>query len=287
MGEQQIGDGGGREFHRVAGELRTRITDGVYPVGGFLPSQRNLADEFGVSRDTVQRVLKELASDGWIQSRQGSGSRVVFKTRRISSGDPQRKGRALSLGPLLAEAFEEPEVTLDVYTLTSETLSAHMLYQMERIYTGQISPRRIALRMLLPNGALSYPQVKGAWEDRRLQERTQGITREHLAILTRAFTDLQARNVVEDISLEVRYVPLTPTFKLYLLNHRSVLFGPYEVVERPIVLDTGEEVEALDVLGYGATLTHQVQDSDPDSAASVFVESMRTWFESVWRTLAK
>ncbi|WP_416975430.1 GntR family transcriptional regulator [Streptomyces sp. 4F14] len=287
MGEQQIGDGGGREFQRIAAILRARITEGAYPVGGFLPSQRELADEFTVSRDTVQRVLRELVSEGWIQSRQGSGSRVVLKTQRISSGDPQRKGRALSLGPLLAEAFQEPEVTLDVFTLTSETLSGHMLSQVERIYTGQISPRRIAVRILLPGGELPYPHVIDVPEDRRLQERMQGITRQHLAILTRAFRGLQTQSAVEDISLEVRHVPLTPTFKLYLLNHRTALFGPYEVVQRPIVLDTGEEVAALDVLGLGATLTHQVEDSDPDSAASVFVESMRTWFESVWRTLAK
>ncbi|MFM9444964.1 GntR family transcriptional regulator [Streptomyces acidiscabies] len=287
MGEQQIsGDGGGREFQRIAEVLRARIAEGAYPVGSFLPSQRGLAEEFGVSRDTVQRVLKELASEGWIQSRQGSGSRVL-KTRRISSGDPQRKGRVLSLGPLLDEAFQEPEVTLDVYTLTSESLSGYMLAQAGRIYAGQIRPERIALRMLLPSGELPYPRTKGAPDDLRLQKRMQKITHQHVDSLTRLFTELQARKMVDKVSLEIKHAPLTPAFKLYLLNDRTALFGPYEVVERPIVLDSGDEVEALDVIGLGSTLTHQVQDSDPDSAASVFVESMRTWFESVWRTLAK
>ncbi|MFM9611737.1 GntR family transcriptional regulator [Streptomyces niveiscabiei] len=286
MGEQQIGDGGGREFQRVAEVLRARIDEGIYPVGGFLPSQRDLADEFGVSRDTVQRVLKELVGEGWIQSRQGSGSRVL-RTQRISSGDPRRKGRVLSLGPILGEAFEEPEVALDVYTLTSESLSAHMVSQVERIYSGQISPSRIALRMLLPVGELPYPRVKGVPDDVRLQERMQELTRQHVGSLKRLFLGLQARRAVEDVSLEIRYAPLPPTFKLYLLNDRTALFGPYEVIERQIILESGEEVDALDVLGLGATLTRHVQDSDPDSAGSVFVESMRTWFDSVWRTLAK
>lgn len=287
MGEQQIGDGGGRESQRVNEDLRTRIAEGVYPVGSFLPPQRELADEFGVSRDTIQRVLRGLVAEGWIQSRQGSGARVL-KTQRISSGDPQRRGRVLSLGPLLAEAFQEPEVALDVATLTSESLSGHMLSQVERIYAKQITPRRITLRILLPGGELPYPRVVGAPDDHRLEERLRKITQHHVDSLNRLFAGLQARKAVEEVSLEVKHTPLPPAFKLYLLNDRSALFGTYEVVQRPVILDSGEEVAALDVLGIGATLTHQVRDpDDPDSAASVFVESMRTWFDSVWRNLAK
>ncbi|WP_075733854.1 GntR family transcriptional regulator [Streptomyces acidiscabies] len=285
MGEQQIGDGGGRESRRVAEVLRTRIAEGDYPVGGFLPRQRELADEFGVSRDTVQRALKVLVDEGWIQSRQGSGSRVL-KTQRISSGDPQRRGGVLSLGPLLDEAFQEPEVTLDIYTLSSESLSGHLRDQVGRIYAGRIAPERIDVRVVVPSGELPYPRTKGAPDDPRLQERLRKIRQEHVDALTRLFTNLQARKAVDHVSLEIRSAPLTPTFKLYLLNDRSALFGPYEVVEQPIVVH-GEEVLATDVLGLGATLTHQVRDSDPDSAASVFVDSMRTWFDSVWRNLAK
>ncbi|CAM5721981.1 PLP-dependent aminotransferase family protein OS=Streptomyces alboniger OX=132473 GN=CP975_21635 PE=3 SV=1 [Streptomyces alboniger] len=63
------------------------MTDGTYPLRSFLPSQRDLAEELGVSRNTVQRALRELASEGWIESRQGSGSRVV-KTQSYPSAPP-------------------------------------------------------------------------------------------------------------------------------------------------------------------------------------------------------
>lgn len=141
METQQSGDSGGREFHRVADDLRTRMTNGTYPLRSFLPSQRDLAEEFGVSRDTVSRVMRELAHEGWIESRQGSGSRVV-KTQRIQSSTPKatRQLQGATLGPLLSEAFEQPEVTLDVYTLTSESLDAHIRLQAERIRGGSIAP---------------------------------------------------------------------------------------------------------------------------------------------------
>ncbi|MDQ0991659.1 hypothetical protein [Streptomyces sp. V3I7] len=80
---------------------------------------------------------------------------------------------------------------------------------------------------------------------------------------------------------------ITPAFKLYVINEVEALQGLYEVTERPVILDTGEEVEALDVLGLGATLLHHVADEDPNSPDSVFVSSMRSWFDSVWKLLAE
>lgn len=82
-----------------------------------------------------------------------------------------------------------------------------------------------------------------------------------------------------------RHVPLTPAFKLYLLNGAEALHGPYEVTERRIQLDDGEEIDALDVLGRGAALTHYVRDDDPGSPGTLFVTSMQSWFDSCWRLL--
>lgn len=283
---------GGRAFHRVATELRARIADETYPLRSFLPSQRDLAEEFGVSRDTVQRVLRELAGEGWIESRQGSGSRVVRASGPQPSQPrpPRARPEFVTIGSLLGAAFEEPEVTLDVYTLTSESLSAHMRLQAERIAGGQITPERITLRMLLPSESLvlPYPQVMGDRDDTRLRGRLHDITREHTAALTRLFRDLETENLVRSVSLETRRVPLAPTFKLYLLNGVEALHAPYQVIERQIGLEDGTEVTALDVLGLGATLTHHVKDADdPNHGGTVFVDSMQEWFDSVWKHLAE
>ncbi|MFK4145755.1 winged helix-turn-helix domain-containing protein [Streptomyces sp. NPDC004065] len=290
MSAKRADKGGGREARRVFEELRARMVDGTYPVRSFLPSQRALAEEFGVSRDTVQRALGELRRERWIESRQGSGSRVV-KNQRIQSSTVRatRERRGLTLGPLIGEAFERPEVALDVYTLTSESLDAHIRLQAERIRSRSIAPERIILRMLLPleDPPLPYPRVKDDSDDHRLRERLHGITERHTDSLRRVLRDLQTEGLVPQVAVRIRRTPLPPAFKLYLFNGAEALHGFYEIVERPIELESGEEVTAIDVLGLGATLTHHVKDGDPQSPGTVFVDSAQAWFDSVWQQLAE
>lgn len=287
---QQTSDGGGKEFQKVSDELRSRITDGTYPLGSFLPSQRDLAEEFGVSRDTVQRALRELAGERWIDPRQGSGTRVV-NTQRIQSSAPKatRSRHGATLGPFISEAFEGPEVTLDVYTLTSESLDAHIRLQAERIRAGFIHPERIALRILLPSTSmeLPYPTAVDKTYTPQVQDRLRAIMERHTESLRNVLRELQVEKLVPSVDVQVRHAPLAPAFKLYLLNGVEVLHGLYEIIERPVVIDGAREIDALDVLGLGATLTHHVKDTDRNSSGSVFVESMESWFKSVWTLLAE
>lgn len=283
MSEGHTGEGGGRSFERVAGELRARLASGRYPLHSRLPSQRELAHEFSVSRDTVQRVLAELKSERWIESRQGSGSRVI-KSQRIHSPTSSQR-----LGPLISAAFEQKEVTLDVYTLTSESLDVHIRLQAERIRSGEIAPERIVLRMLLPSESLElpYPRALDAADAPRLRDRFRTITRRSTESLVHVLRDLKAAALVPSVELHIRHAPLTPTFKLYVINGAEVLHGLYQIVERDLVLDSGEQLRALDVLGLGATLTHHVHDGDTDSAGTVFVDTMCKWFGSVWDLLSE
>ncbi|WP_217563298.1 hypothetical protein, partial [Paenibacillus sp. GbtcB18] len=89
--------------------------------------------------------------------------------------------------------------------------------------------------------------------------------------------DLQVEGFVPSVDVQIRHVRLVPAFKLYVINRTEVLHGLYEVIGRPIILGTGEEIDALDVLGLGAMLTHHVEDADPNSPGSVFVLKMKAW----------
>ncbi|MFE2358316.1 GntR family transcriptional regulator [Streptomyces parvulus] len=288
MDEETVGDGGGREFVRVAGELRARMTDGTYGLHSILPPQRKLADLFGVSRDTVQRVIKELGSEGWIETRQGSGSRVVRTQHIHSPTSSKRPDRTVTLGPLINRAFEQREVVLDVYTLTSESLEAHIRTQTERIRARQIAPQRVALRMMLPSEDLDLPywRTGAPEEDRALKDRFLDIARRHTTSLRTVLKDWRTMELVPSVELEIRWAPLAPAFKLYLINGSEALHGLYEVFPRAIELPDGREVMATDVFGLGALLTHHVKDAaDPYAQDTVFVEGLQAWFDSVWEHL--
>jgi GntR family transcriptional repressor for pyruvate dehydrogenase complex len=61
---------------RVYHLLYSRISNGDYPANQKLPSEKTLADEFGVSRPILREALERLREQGIVHSRQGAGSFV-------------------------------------------------------------------------------------------------------------------------------------------------------------------------------------------------------------------
>ncbi|MFD6289265.1 GntR family transcriptional regulator [Streptomyces sp. NPDC060205] len=294
MDTSRAADGGSGESTqaRVERVLREQLENGTYPLKARVPPQRQLADEFGVSRDTVQRALARLTEDGLIETRRGSGTRVIrVPNSRPHPPQSQRPGSA-SLKPLIEQAFRQPEVSLDVATLTAETLLRHLRNQHELIaFEGASAPEKLRIRMLLPwtTERLAYPRARKA-EDTRIWERWRTMVRENgiqLDELTAGFTGLGVETEVE-----IRHLPMTPQFKLYVINDEHMLFGPYAVLPRMIRVpreghpDKDEAIDSLDVLGLGATLSYHRLEADEGTHDSVFFTSMREWFSSNWDTVA-
>ncbi|MCM3746852.1 PLP-dependent aminotransferase family protein [Paenibacillus pasadenensis] len=63
-------------YEQIAEHLEQRIRVGEFPPGSLLPSERRLAEQFGVNRSTVVLAFAELRSLGLIESRSGSGTMV-------------------------------------------------------------------------------------------------------------------------------------------------------------------------------------------------------------------
>lgn len=66
-----------RAYEAVAHELLVLILGGHLAVGDRLPSERQLASRFGVSRPTVREALGVLESRGLVVTRKGSGTFVA------------------------------------------------------------------------------------------------------------------------------------------------------------------------------------------------------------------
>jgi len=72
------------KYEEIYSALRTGIERGTYPFLSFLPSENSLADEFGISRNTVRKALQYLASQGYVQAMQGKGIQIIFRRHRTS-----------------------------------------------------------------------------------------------------------------------------------------------------------------------------------------------------------
>lgn len=72
-------------FTEVADELRRRIQTGVYSEQMKLPSDYELADEFGVSRLTIRKAVDQLISEQRLVKHRGKGT-YVMRAPKLYSG---------------------------------------------------------------------------------------------------------------------------------------------------------------------------------------------------------
>ncbi|MGW2352117.1 GntR family transcriptional regulator [Actinacidiphila glaucinigra] len=61
----------------IAARFRDNLADGLYSPGSRLPGAKGLAKELNVSLMTVQSAYKQLADDGLVEGRPGSGTYVI------------------------------------------------------------------------------------------------------------------------------------------------------------------------------------------------------------------
>ena len=91
-----------RTFEKVSKKIKQLIFDGVLKPGDRLPSELDLAQQFGVSRQTIREALRILELSGFITIQKGG------------AGGPLIKDTVLhSLNGMFLDAFQLEKVTLD------------------------------------------------------------------------------------------------------------------------------------------------------------------------------
>jgi GntR family transcriptional regulator len=64
-------------YVQLSRQIRTQIEQGSLPIGKQLPSERELAADYGISRLTARKALAMLRDEGIISARRGRGSFVA------------------------------------------------------------------------------------------------------------------------------------------------------------------------------------------------------------------
>ncbi|WP_196874944.1 MocR-like pyridoxine biosynthesis transcription factor PdxR [Nocardioides luteus] len=62
---------------QLAGQVRSLVLSGTLATGDRLPSSRALAADLGVSRAVTEQAYDQLAAEGWLEARRGSGTYVT------------------------------------------------------------------------------------------------------------------------------------------------------------------------------------------------------------------
>jgi DNA-binding FadR family transcriptional regulator len=82
-------------YRKVASALLERISDRTLNAGDRLPSELELARQFGVNRSTVREALRELESTGILRRHRGSKLMMVSRPERETIADGLSRALAL------------------------------------------------------------------------------------------------------------------------------------------------------------------------------------------------
>ncbi|MEV6592764.1 GntR family transcriptional regulator [Streptomyces acidicola] len=265
----------------IADVLRDRIRAGDLKAGDRLPTQAELAEEFGVERGTVRQALRVLQNDGLLSNvSKGSPPRIAEPAPTHDQPQPTMVG----LAPRLAEAFSTPHVRIDAACLTAETLMLALGEPVRLVHEGRVRPESIDVRILLPSRDinLAFPisvtehgdadPVHGRW---LAQRNAQGH------VLRHNLRSLRSSHGI-DVRVTFRALPFTPPMKLYLINESEALMAYYMITRREELSDTGT-LDMYDVLGTESLLfSFEKRAGRRDSA---FVDESQRWFNALWETI--
>ncbi len=109
---------------QVRSLLRQRIQEKVYPPGGRLPSESELAQELGVSRATVRTVLARFAKEGLILRKQGDGTYI---NERLHAIDTHQSGLRDFSRLIEANGYQATIRTISIETRQASPQEAEML----------------------------------------------------------------------------------------------------------------------------------------------------------------
>jgi GntR family transcriptional regulator len=63
-------------YRQIAEAMKKAILEGTYTPGSKLPTEQQLADAWGASRDTVRQAIARLRAEGWVETQRPGGTFV-------------------------------------------------------------------------------------------------------------------------------------------------------------------------------------------------------------------
>lgn len=150
-------------WRQLADALRLLILDGRLVLDTRLPGERELATALDVSRTTISSALGHLREAGFLESRHGSGSRVILPENHAIPGLSSTTAAldlstaALSAGPEIHQAYSHALTAMTQHLSQTGYDQSGLLTLRETLaerYTARGLPTR-ADEVMVVNGAVS------------------------------------------------------------------------------------------------------------------------------------
>jgi GntR family transcriptional regulator / MocR family aminotransferase len=201
---REPGSDGAPLHARVYRTLRSHILDGTLGPGARLPSARGLAADLRVSRNTIESAFLQLAAEGYIVRRTGSGTYVAdtvpevapFRHRRTAATTGSSAGLARR-GRQIAE-LGTTEIERDTQTgPCASDVDAFPEATWNRILARQA--RRAGREALLPADSAGVPELRRAIAEHLALTRGVGAEMEQVVVVngTQQAVDLIARLLLD------------------------------------------------------------------------------------------
>ena len=174
--------------------IKEKIASGEWPVGKQLPAQRKLAEMFHVNRSTVVAAIDDLAAEGLLETKTGSGTKVANNTWNILS----------SQSPPDWESYLESGLHLPNRSMIQQINISEFSGDVVRLGTGELAPElypaqemsEVAATVMGRKSSMGYEQPKGSLELRQalshhLAVRGVGVSPEEILIVSGSLQALQ------------------------------------------------------------------------------------------------
>ncbi|MCO5988605.1 hypothetical protein NE235_21085 [Actinoallomurus spadix] len=194
----------------------------------------------------------------------------------------------INIRPYVEAAFDCEHVAIDFFGLSGETLHGVIQEPLDKIRTGQLKPRSLALRILVPD--VSKPMAvpcrsEDLGDDPEFRERTSRIMLRHGQAILDSVEELADLGILDSAKAEIRVHDCPPLFKLCIVNNEEVFFGFYPIRQHVVQIQ-GTPHHMFDLMGKEASLfRHTVHDGS--AVGAQYVAQARQWFNTVWETISR
>lgn len=172
-------------YQQIARAIAAAIADGRYARGDRLPSERELAEEFSVSRPTIRDAMIALEFQGLVEARPGSGVYVAAATPAANETDePGVSALAIAEAQRL---FEGEACALAAVCITEDQLASLdlLLQQMSQADDTERLEQDFHLTIARGSGnAAIVSGIEDLWAMRpRMRSPSEHLVDEHRQIL--------------------------------------------------------------------------------------------------------